>query len=294
MDVYRTAEDRFEDLAGYDFEPHYLEQDGLRMHYVDEGEGEPVLLLHGEPTWAYLYRKMIPILRRRSRVLVPDYFGFGRSDKPTDRDFYTYDRHTESIAEFARLLDLRDLTLVVQDWGGPIGLRFAAENPERVKRLVILNTALFVPTGKPPGQAFMRWRNFAERAGLELPIELVIQSATATEVAPEVLEGYAAPFPVPPSKVGAAVFPLLVPIHPGDPGADAMARTEDAMRRWDRPALVLFGDSDPVFTPRTAERMAALIPTAGRPELLEGAAHFLQEDRGEDIGRRVARFLDET
>jgi haloalkane dehalogenase len=199
VEAYRTPDERFENLAGYDFEPHYLDQDGLRMHYVDEGTGDPVLLLHGEPTWAYLYRRMIPILRDRARVLAPDYFGFGRSDKPTARDFYTYDRHTGSMAEFVRRLDLQDLTLVVQDWGGPIGLRFAAENPGRVARLVIMNTALFVPEGKPPGEGFMRWRNFAERVGLDLPIGLVIQSATVTEVSAEVLEGYTAPFPIPES-----------------------------------------------------------------------------------------------
>ncbi len=290
--VYRTPDERFEGLAGYDFDPRYAEFDGLRMHFVDEGSGRPVLLLHGEPTWAYLYRKMIPILAEGARVIAPDYFGFGRSDKPTGRDFYTYDRHTRSISDLAERLDLRGLTLVVQDWGGPIGLRFAVEHPERVAALVVLNTGLFVPTGRPPGEGFMRWRNFAERVGVEMPIGLVIQSATVTDLSPDVLAGYEAPFPGPEAKVGAAMFPLIVPLQPGDPGADEMARTRDAMATWDRPALVLFGDSDPVFSPKAAGRMADLIPTAGEPEILEGAGHFLQEDKGEDVANRIERFLD--
>jgi haloalkane dehalogenase len=298
-EVYRTPDERFQGLQGYPFEPHYADLDGLRMHFVDEGpaSGDPVLLLHGEPTWSYLYRKVIPVLAGHpdTRVLAPDYFGFGRSDKPTHRGFYSYDRHVWSMAELVKVLDLSRLTIVVQDWGGPIGLRLAVEDPGRVARLVVLNTGLFVPNPeRPPGEGFMRWRNFAERAGLELPIGFVIQSATASEPSAEVLRGYEAPFPVPESKTGAATFPLLVPLSPADPGAAEMLRTREALGSWDKPALVYFGDSDPVFRPHAARAMAAMIPTAGEPEFLEGAAHFLQEDRGEEIARRVVRFLDET
>jgi haloalkane dehalogenase len=298
--VFRTPDERFENLPGYDFEPHYVELEGpdvdrpLRMHHLDEGSGPPVLLLHGEPTWAYLYRTMVPILRERARVVAPDYLGFGRSDKPTDRAFYTYDRHVRSVTALVERLDLSDLTIVVQDWGGPIGLRFAVEHPERVARLVVLNTALFAPTGRPPNPAFLEWRAFAERAGLELPVGSVVQWGTATDLPPDVVAAYDAPFPVPESKAGAAAFPLIVPLEANDPGAAEMIRTRDALARWDRPALVLFGDGDPIFGTGVARRMAELIPTAGQAEILEGASHFLQEDRGEDIARRIVRFLDEA
>jgi haloalkane dehalogenase len=291
-DVYRTPDERFANLPGYDYEPHYLDVEGLRMHYADEGEGDPVVLFHGEPTWAYLYRKMIPILTERTRVVAPDYFGFGRSDKPTDRAFYTFDRHVASVGRLLQQLDLSRITVVVQDWGGPIGLRFAVENPERVARLVVLNTGLFSPSERWPTPGFMNWRNFAERVGLDLPVGLVIQSATSSEVPPEVLAAYEAPFPVREAKTGAAMFPLLVPISAEDPGAQPMLETREALARWDKPALIYFSDSDPVFPPGAATAMARLIPTAGEPEILSGASHFLQEDKGEEIARRILRFLE--
>jgi haloalkane dehalogenase len=291
-DVYRTPDERFENLPGYDYEPHYSDVEGLRMHYADEGQGDPVVLFHGEPTWAYLYRKMIPILAERSRVVAPDYLGFGRSDKPTDRAFYTFDRHVSSVSRLLQQLDLWRITVVVQDWGGPIGLRFAVENPERVAHLVVLNTGLFSPSDRWPTPGFLNWRNFAERVGLDLPVGFVIQSATSNEVPPEVLAGYEAPFPVREAKTGAAMFPLLVPISADDPGAAAMLETRDELSRWDKPALVYFSDSDPVFPPGAAKAMARLIPTAGEPELLSGASHFLQEDKGEEIARRILRFLE--
>jgi haloalkane dehalogenase len=290
-DVYRTPDERFENLSGYAYEPHYADVDGLRMHYADEGQGDPVVLFHGEPTWAYLYRKMIPILTGRTRVVAPDYFGFGRSDKPTDRAFYTFDRHVASVSQLLRQLDLSGTTVVVQDWGGPIGLRFAVENPERVARLVVLNTGLFSPSERWPTPGFVNWRNFAERVGLDLPVGFVIQSATSSDVPPEVLAGYEAPFPVREAKTGAAMFPLLVPVSAHDPGAAAMLETRQALSRWDKPALVYFSDSDPVFPPGAAKAMARLIPTAGEPEILAGASHFLQEDRGEEIAGRILRFL---
>jgi haloalkane dehalogenase len=294
MDAYRTPDERFEGLAGYDFDTHYVELDGLRMHHVDEGAGDPILLLHGEPTWAYLYRKMIPILRSSGRVIAPDYFGFGRSDKPTDRGFYNYDRHSSSIAELVKRLDLRDVTLVVQDWGGPIGLRVAMEDASRFARLVVMNTALFVPSHRPPGEGFMNWRNFAERVGLDMPVGFVVQSGCMTKLAEEVVAGYEAPFPTRESKAGAAVFPLIVPLRFADPGVREMLWTRDALENWHKPALVLFADSDPIFTLGTARRLATLIPGAGEPETVERASHFLQEDKGEEIANRIVRFLRET
>jgi haloalkane dehalogenase len=292
MNVYRTPDERFENLPGYDFQPHYLEIEGLRLHFVDEGSGsDTILLLHGEPTWAYLYRKMIPPVAGRGRVLAPDLFGFGRSDKPTERGFYSYDRHVAAITEVVRELDLSNITVVVHDWAGAIGLRVAVENDDRFARLVILNTGLFSGSERWPTPGFMEWRNFAERTDLELPVGRIIQSATLTELSPEVVAAYDAPFPAPESKTGAAMFPLLVPLNKEDPGATEMLRTREALSRWEKPALVYFSDSDPVYPPGVAKAMARLIPTAGEPEILPGASHFLQEDKGEEVADRIVRFL---
>ena len=288
-ELFRTPDERFGALPGYDFEPHWHDADGLRMHYLDEGAGDPVVCFHGEPTWAYLYRKMLPPLTSAGlRVVVPDYAGFGRSDKPTDRRWYSYDRHVEYTAALLGALDLRDATVVVQDWGGPIGLRWAVENAERVARLVILNTGLF--TGRV-SKGFMAWRDFAER-NPDLPVGFVLQSGTATELADEVFAAYEAPFPTPESKAGAAQFPLLVPTSDDQPGATEMRAVMDELSRWDKPALVAFSDEDPVFPyPRAGERFTTLIPSAGEQVRIEGAAHFLQEDRGERIAELVLEFV---
>src|SRR4051794_37611305 len=183
-DLFRTPDERFADLPGYPFEPHYAELDGLRLHYVDEGSGQPVVCFHGEPSWSFLYRKMVPpLVAGGLRVICPDYAGFGRSDKPTDRGWYTYDRHLELMTKLLEQLDVRDAIAVVQDWGGPIGLRWAVENEDRVAGLVILNTGLF--TGRV-SKGFMAWREFAER-NPDLPVGFVIQGATATELPDEVV-----------------------------------------------------------------------------------------------------------
>ena len=266
----------------------------MRIHFVDEGDGSPMLLLHGEPTWSFLYRKVIAPLSARARVVAPDLPGFGRSDKPTDRAFYTYDRHVEAVTAFAGALDLTEITLVVHDWGGPIGLRFAVENPERVARLVVLNTGIYSPSPRWPTPGFLEWRSFAERAGLDLPVGSIVQGATLTDLPPEVVAAYDAPFPVPQAKVGASMFPLLVPLTAEDPGAAEMLRTREALGGWEKPALVLFSDSDPIFPPGVAKAMARLLPTAGEPELVTGASHFLQEDRGEAVAGRIGRFLNES
>jgi haloalkane dehalogenase len=288
-DVFRTPDERFEDLPGYDFEPHWHDSGGLRLHYVDEGAGDPVVCFHGEPTWAYLYRKMLPpLVAAGHRVICPDYPGFGRSDKPTDRRWYDFARHSEEMSNLLGALDLREATVVVQDWGGPIGLRWAVENAERVARLVILNTGLF--TGRV-SKGFMAWRDFAER-NPDLPVGFVLQGATATELSPEVAAAYDAPFPTPESKAGAAQFPLLVPLSEDSPGAAEMLAVADELSRWEKPALVAFSDSDPVFPyPRAGERFTSLIPGAWEQVRIEGAAHFLQEDRGEEIAELVVRFL---
>ncbi|HJR44096.1 MAG TPA: haloalkane dehalogenase [Actinomycetota bacterium] len=293
MEIFRTPDGRFEGLEGYSYEPHYVELQGdlsgLRMHYVDEGTGAPILMLHGEPTWAYLYRKMIPGLAEGGRVIVPDLIGFGRSDKPTDRDWYSYDRHVDSIAQLISLLDLSDVTLVVQDWGGPIGLRVAVENKDRFAHLVILNTGIFRPGPNWPSPGFLAWRDFAE-ANPDLPIGFVLQSATTTELPEEVVAAYEAPFPDEASKAGAAAFPLLVPLRETDPGAAEMARVAEALTTWSKPALVAFSDADPVFPQQAGRKLAHRIPGALFVPI-EAASHFLQEDRGEEIASVMREWL---
>jgi haloalkane dehalogenase len=287
-EVFRTPDDRFEGLPGYAFAPNYAEVDGLRLHYLDEGEGRPVVCFHGEPTWAYLYRKLIPpLVAGGHRVICPDYAGFGRSDKPTDQGWYSYDRHVELVSKLLTELDLRDATVIVQDWGGPIGLRWAVENEERVGRLVILNTGLF--TGRV-SKGFLAWQDFARR-NPDLPVGFVVGGATATDVSDEVVSAYEAPFPNAESKAGAAMFPLLVPTSEDDDGVAEMSAVSDALSRWEKPALVAFSDSDPVFPfPRAGQAFVDLIPGAGEQVKIEGAAHFLQEDRGEQIAEHVLAF----
>lgn len=292
MDVFRTPDERFAGLPGYGFAPHYFETagdlGGLRMHYLDEGSGEPILLLHGEPSWSFLYRKMIPALSARFRVIAPDYIGFGRSDKPTDRDWYTYERHVDSIVQLIEHLDLRDIIVVVQDWGGPIGLRCAVEHDDRFARLVILNTGIMRPGPNWPSEAFMQWRNYAERHP-DLDVAFIIQASTVTDLSPEVLDAYAAPWPDAASKAGVAAFPLLVPLSESDPGAAEMVRTGDALKEWPKAALVAFSDSDPIFPQAAGERLASRIPGA-KFVPIAGASHFLQEDKGEEIADVILEF----
>jgi haloalkane dehalogenase len=295
-EVYRTPDERFEGLPGYDFEPHYAEVGGLRMHYIDEGpaDAEPIVCLHGEPSWSYLYRKMVgPLAAAGHRVICPDLVGFGRSDKPVDLDWYTYDAHCEHIAGLLNdVLDLHNVTLVVQDWGGMIGLRWAIENQDRVERLWIMNTGLY--TGKV-SKGFMAWRDFAERQGRELPVGFIIQGATTTELPDDIVAAYEAPWPGPESKAGVAKFPLLVPISDDSPGAKEMTDTREALRSWQKPARVAFSDSGPVFPyPKSGAVFTDEIPTAGEQVCIEGAAHFLQEDRGEQIAEEILRFIGET
>jgi haloalkane dehalogenase len=294
-DVYRTPDERFEGLAGYPFEPRYLDVDGLRMHVVDEGprEGKPVLLLHGEPTWSFLYRHMVPVLTGAGlRAVAPDYFGFGRSDKPTERGWYTYDRHCGSIAAFVEAAELNGLTLVVQDWGGPIGFRLAVERPDLVERLVVLNTGIF--SGRQPSEAWLAFRDFVRRVDLEIRPGELVNITSGNTLADDVVAGYDAPHPTPESRVGVVMFPELVPISMEHPAAHKMLEVRDGIKRWDRPALVLFSDGDPVFSKAAAEAMAARIPGAGPAEFVEGAGHFLQEQKGEEIAERVVRFVAET
>ncbi len=288
-EVFRTPAERFDALPGFGFEPRYRDVGGLRLAYVDEGDGAPVIFFHGEPTWSYLWRKVIPpVLEAGHRVIAPDLPGFGRSDKPLDFDWYSYDRHSEVISELLVELDVTDATVVVHDWGGPIGMRFAVENPDRVARLVIMDTGLF--TGhQPMTDAWRAFRDFVERTE-DLPIGMLVSGACAREMPADVLAAYEAPFPAPESKAGARAFPLMLPTSPDAPGAEAGQRVLEALRSDERPKLVLWADSDPIIPPKTGKRFAEAIG-APAPELIENASHFLQEDAGEVIGARIAEWL---
>ncbi|MBA2505554.1 MAG: alpha/beta fold hydrolase [Thermoleophilaceae bacterium] len=286
-DYFRTPDERFDGLPGYPFEPNYAEVDGLRMHYIDEGDpgADPVVCFHGEPSWSYLYRKMLPpLVDAGYRVICPDLAGFGRSDKPTDFGWYSYDSHTAQVGGVLDTLDLRAATVVVQDWGGPIGLRWATENADRVARLVIMNTGLF--TGRV-SKGFMAWRNFAEK-NPDLPVGFVIGGGTKTDLPEDVVAAYEAPFPTPESKAGAATFPLLVPTSEDDPTAASFLAVGEALRSWEKPVLVAFSDSDPVFPyPKSGQVFVDSVPGATGQVKVEGAAHFLQEDRGEQIAAAI-------
>jgi haloalkane dehalogenase len=251
-----------------------------------------VLLLHGEPTWGYLYRRLVQPIAAVGRVVLPDYLGFGRSDKPLRIEDYSYDLHYGWIAALVDELGLTRLTVVVQDWGGPIGLRLAVERPALVDRLVVLNTG--IGAGRAPSPEWLRFRAFVRRLGSELVASRLIALSCVTALDEATLAAYDAPFPVPEAKAGMLAFPELVPTELDHPSATEMLRVREALRGWSKPALVLFSDSDPIFSPQHAERLAALIPGAGPAEIVAGAGHFLQEDRGQAIAERIVRFLRES
>jgi haloalkane dehalogenase len=293
---YRTPDARFDDLPDFPYDPNYVTVgDDLRMHYVDEGSGAPVLCLHGAPTWAYLYRHLIPPLTEAHRVVVPDFIGFGRSDKLTDVDDYSFALHYEALRDVVEALDLTDVTLVVQDWGGLLGLAYAAREPERIARLVILNT--FLPTGEEEkSTAFLAWRRFVENTP-DLPVGAIVRRGLANPEALSKAEeaAYDAPFPTPESKAGAVAWPLLVPMEPDDPVADAMRETRARLAEWSKPALVLFAPDDPILGGAQAF-FRSLLPTAeNQPEVtIDGAGHFLQEEQGPEIARHTLDFIDRT
>lgn len=298
MNYLRTPDTCFVDLTGYDFAPHYLEVDDteggvLRVHYLDEGpaSADPLLLLHGEPSWSYLYRKMIPVLVAAGhRVLAPDLVGFGRSDKPTLRSDYTYQRHVDWMQSLFDQLSLDKVTLVCQDWGGLIGLRLVADNPERFARVVAANTGL--PTGDhDPGEAFQQWRKFSQEVP-EFPTGQLINGATTTELSAAVIAAYDAPFPDETYKEGARQFPLLVPITSDDPASAANRAAWGVLGQWQKPFLTAFSDSDPI-TAGGDEVMQNMIPGCAGQEhtTIVNGGHFLQEDRGEELAAVVARFI---
>jgi haloalkane dehalogenase len=295
MEILRTADERFGNLPGYSFEPHYVEVDGLRIHYVDEGprDAEPVLMMHGEPSWSYVYRKMIPIITAAGyRAIAPDLVGFGRSDKPARREDYTYQRHVDWMRGVLEALDLKGITLVGQDWGGLIGLRLAAEHEGRFARIVAANTGL--PTGDiTMGEAFLRWQRYSQSVPV-FHVGGIVKGGCVSELPPEVIAAYDAPFPDDSYKAGARQFPLLVPTTPDDPAAVPNRKAWEVLSRWEKPFLTAFSDSDPVT--RGADRLfRQVIPGAkGQPHMtIVGAGHFLQEDKGEELARVVVDFSHE-
>jgi len=294
IEVFRTPEERFENLPGFPFEPVYRDWRGMRLAHLDEGEGSPVVCFHGEPTWSYLYRKVMgPLLDAGHRCVVPDLPGFGRSDKPTDVSWYSYDNHAEAVVALFEELDLRDATVVVHDWGGPIGLRIATtELPDRVSRIVAMDTGLFTGRQKM-GDAWLAFREFVERTP-DLPIGMLVARACKAEPAPEVVAAYEAPFPTPESKAGARAFPPMIPLDPDAPGAAEGRAVAEALSRDARPSLLLWADSDPVLPLDPAgRRMQGVFPTAEELRVIEDAGHFLQEDQGERIGVLIADWLAE-
>jgi haloalkane dehalogenase len=293
-DVLRTPDECFADLPGYPFAPNYVEVgDGLRMHYVDEGDPSApvVLLLHGEPSWSYLYRKMIPIIAGSGfRAVAPDLIGFGRSDKLAHRGDYTYASHVGWLHDFLAATDLRDITLVGQDWGGLIGLRVLAEDPDRFARAVAANT--FLPTGdNHPGEAFLAWQRFSQEVPV-MPIGRIVAGGCATPLSDEVVAAYDAPFPTEDLKEGARQFPLLVPTSPDDPAAPANRAAWEVLSKWEKPFLCAFSDGDPITKGADAVLLARIPGTTGQPHTtIEGGGHFLQEDRGEVLAQVICDWM---
>lgn len=301
MQYLRTPDERFENLPDYDFEPNYLQvRDGeggkLRVHYVEAGprDAAPILLLHGEPSWSYLYRSMIPPLAAAGhRVIAPDLVGFGRSDKPARQADYSYQRHMDWLGSVVVELNLSDITLFCQDWGGLLGLRMVGEAPQRFARVIAANT--FLPTGdESPGQAFLKWREFSQ-AVPEFPAGEVIRRGTVSDLSPEVVAAYDAPFPDQTFTAGARRFPMLVPVSPDDPASEPNRAAWRALERFEKPFLTAFSDSDPV-TAGAEKVLQSRIPGArGQPhETIERGGHFLQEDRGERLAELIASFVQST
>lgn len=288
----RTPDARFADLPDYPFAPRYLDlEGGLRMHYVDEGPraGDPVLMLHGEPSWSYLYRRMVPVFTAAGRrALAPDLIGFGRSDKPARVEDYSYQRHMDWLTGWLEALDLRRITLICQDWGSLLGLRLAAENPDRFDAIVVANG--FLPTGdRDPGPAFKAWRAFARWSPV-LPVGRIVDTGTRRRLSKAERAAYDAPFPDSSYKAGARAFPLLVPISPDDPAAAANRRAWEALGRWEKPLLTLFGAGDPILG-KADKPLQEHVPGAqGQPHHRVPGGHFVQEDSGEEIARRTLEW----
>jgi len=296
MKVLRTPEPRFINLPSYPFEPNYVELEDLRMHYVDEGPrtAPPVVMLHGEPSWSYLYRKMIPpIAAAGYRVLAPDLIGFGKSDKPAARSDYTYERHLHWLSRWLIALNLSNITLVCQDWGGLLGLRLVAAYPDLFARVVAANTTL--PTGQtPPATAFRIWQTVSQLSPW-FPVGRIVNLGCKTKLSPEVIAAYDAPFPDDSYKAGAREFPKLVPTKASDTNAIANKSAWNLLARWDKPFLTAFSSGDPIMRGLDKGFQKRIPGAAGQDHTtIRGAGHFLQEDKGEELAQVVLRFIDRT
>jgi haloalkane dehalogenase len=292
----RTPDECFDGIADFPFAPKYVEVDGYRIHYVDEGppDASPILLIHGEPSWCYLYRKMIgPLVEAGHRCIVPDLVGFGRSDKLARREDYSYQFHVDVMNGFVRALDLKDATLFGQDWGGLIGLRVLVDNADRFSRLVVANTGL--PTGDhQASDGFLRWLNYSQTVE-NFHVGGIVKGGCKTPLSAETIAAYDAPFPSDAYKEGARQFPMLVPITPDNPASEANRRAWDVLRQWNGKALTLFSDQDPVTAGGEKPFQKLLPGAAGQPHgVIEGAGHFLQEDKGGEIAARLIDWLKTT
>ena len=294
MEILRTPDDRFADLADYPYDPNYLTCGELRIHYVDQGnsDDETVLMLHGEPSWSYLYRKMIPIIANAGhRVIVPDLVGFGKSDKLANQEDYTYQRHVDWMADLVLKLDLKNITLFCQDWGGLIGLRIAAEHEDRFKRILAANT--FLPTGdyRSP-DAFIEWQQFSQKTPV-FKVGEIIASACVSDLSDDIRKAYDAPFPGEEYKAGARRFPMLVPIKPDDPASNPNRKAWEVLKKWDKPFLTAFSDSDPITRGGDAYFHKLIPGTKGQAHTtIVGAGHFLQEDKGEELAELTVDFIN--
>ncbi len=301
MESLRTPDDRFSNLPEFPFEPHYVEIDDtdggtLRVAYLDEGptSGEIVLCMHGEPSWSFLYRHMIPVLNAAGlRVIAPDLVGFGRSDKPAQRSDYTYARHVEWMRQLLfDELDLSGLTLVCQDWGGLVGLRLVGEHPDRFDRVVAANT--FLPIGLNPGEAFFAWQKFSQEVDV-FPTGVIVNGGCTTDLTADVIAAYDAPYPDETYKSGARQFPLLVPSSPDDPAVPANLAAWQVLEQFEKPFLCAFSDSDPITKGADAHLKERIPGTNGQPHTtIEGGGHFLQEDRGPELAKVVVDFVRAT
>ncbi len=294
--VLRTPDERFENLPGYDFEPHYVQIGDYRVHYLDEGpaDGEIVWMLHGEPTWSYLYRQMVPVLTEAGyRCIVPDLIGFGRSDKPVSMDTHTYKFHVDAMTDFIEKLDLNDVTFFGQDWGGLIGLRVVAENESRFARVVIANTGLPIGTeGMNESAAFMAWKKMNQTMidQGDMPVGQMVAGSVGD---PSIKAAYDAPFPNPSYKAGALIMPQRVPVTPDTPAREAQEAAWEVFRNWQKPFLTAFSDGDPI-TRGGDQRFQAAVPGAKdqKHTTIEGAGHFLQEQKGPELARVIVEFME--
>ncbi|PWL39992.1 haloalkane dehalogenase [Flagellimonas aquimarina] len=288
LEYVRTPPERFENLPDFNFKENYVDFQNMQMHYLDEGQGEVILALHGEPSWCFLYRKFIPVLKGY-RFIAPDFLGFGKSDKPINWKEYNYQLHLDSLISFCDKLELNNITLVVQDWGGLLGLGLLGQHPERFKRVVIMNT--FLPIGKKLKLPFKIWVWFA-RYHPSLPVGRLIQYASYATLSKKVLKAYDAPYPNRKFKAGARAFPSLVPSNKKDPAVVYLKHAREVLSNWDKPALVLFSDKDKILG-GLEKFFYKLMPATNKQQkiIIENAGHFLQEEKGKEIAQYVDAFI---